>query len=639
MSSYNTSNITSDTYTANVQINAPKHVVGTVELTEDAGALNVNALSINTDLLNSDYVVSSVSVTTPLLVGDVGFPVTVQNLKTVTLNSGAGTVGQVLALDSSLDLIFKDDANTPQGLASVLATSNDADAGAITNLAVLGLTSGAGTDGQVLALDSSLNLVWKDDANTPQGLESVLTVSNDAGALEITNLQKLTPTSGAGTVGQVLSCDSSGNLDWVTLTKPATPSLQDVLGAGNDANNLAIVNALSVQAKSLNLLNTSDWTLAPNVSTDNLDITTAGGGYVNLGSNPLVSESYVKALNFVSTTNPTPYDVWVSPAGNDTSAMSYPSINNPFLTIQSAIDYCQTLTASDNKYRYIHIMGGSYTEDLFIFKKMYIIGEAPTSQSASVGCSINGTITIAVDANGGDIFNNGVHISSCLISGWINNTTNVNHMLILENVYIYAPNDTSGRALYHNSTATNSRLKLWNCQLISGGSSGLDPLLEIASSSLVSMNYVSMSAKGNQTCLLMTTTATCDSINNCKFENSNSAGLTAQPIVKITANVSGTYTFSNCAFVYSNASDKTANPNASGILNQNASGNNTILSLYNTFVLSGTNTSNNYAIQDINHASPRQMICLYYMSGATPNLAFAIHGTNNQNKFQLQIVS
>ena len=137
----------------------------------------------------------------------------------------------------------------------------------------------------------------------------------------------------------------------------------------------------------------------------------------------------------------------------------------------------------------------------------------------------------------------------------------------------------------------------------------------------------------------MTTTATCDSINNCKFENSNSAGLTAQPIVKITANVSGTYTFSNCAFVYSNASDKTANPNASGILNQNTSGNNTILSLYNTFILAGTNTSNNYAIQDINHASPTQMICLYFMSGATPNLAFAIHGTNNQNKFQLTVVS
>lgn len=636
--SFNTSSIQSDTYTANVQINAPKHVVGTVELTEDAGALNVDALSINTDLLNSDYVVSSVSVTTPLLVGDVGFPVTVQNLKTVTLNSGAGTVGQVLALDSSLDLVWANDANTPQGLASVLATSNDADAGAITNLAVLGLTSGAGTDGQVLALDSSLNLVWKDDANTPQGLESVLTVSNDAGALEITNLQKLTPTSGAGTVGQVLSCDSSGNLDWVTLTKPATPSLQDVLGAGNDANNLAIVNALSVQAKSLNLLNSADWTIGANASTSNLDVSTTTGGYLNLGSVSAITTGQIMASLLVG--KKPSYDYWVSPNGSNIDAVSNGgSLENPFLTIGACINYCESLTAVDNEYRYIHVLGGNYNESFTITKKVYLMGESVTSQSASVGCSISGTITVNVNANGGDIFSNGVHISGLLLDGWINNITNVNHMLILENVYIYAPNDTSGRALYHNSTATNSRLKLWNCQLISGGSSGLDPLLEIASSSLVSMNYVSMSAKGNQTCLLMTTTATCDSINNCKFENSNSAGLTAQPIVKITANVSGTYTFSNCAFVYSNASDKTANPNASGILNQNTSGNNTILSLYNTFVLSGTNTNNNYAIQDINHASPTQMICLYFMSNALPNSAFAIHGTNNQNKFQLVPVS
>jgi hypothetical protein len=153
------------------------------------------------------------------------------------------------------------------------------------------------------------------------------------------------------------------------------------------------------------------------------------------------------------------------------------------------------------------------------------------------------------------------------------------------------------------------------------------------------MNYVYIGAKGNQTCLLMTTTATCDSINNCKFENTNSAGLTAQPIVKITANVSGTYTFTNCAFVYTNASVKTANPNASGILNHNTSGNNTILALYNTFILSGTDTINNYAIQDINFGGPRSMICLYFMSSATPNLAFAIHGVLNTTKFQMVAVS
>jgi hypothetical protein len=115
--------------------------------------------------------------------------------------------------------------------------------------------------------------------------------------------------------------------------------------------------------------------------------------------------------------------------------------------------------------------------------------------------------------------------------------------------------------------------------------------------------------------------------------------LTAKAICEITANSSATYSFSQCAFIYTNASDKTANPNASGIRNANTSGNNTILSLYNTFILAGTNTTNNYAIQDFNHSSPTQMICLYYMSGATPSNAFSIHANNNQNKFQLTVVS
>jgi hypothetical protein len=580
--SFNTSNIQADTLTGLQSVSAPTHIVGSVELTQDGD--NLSVIGVNSEIVNTDDLVASVSVSTPLLTSPSLFPMSVENLQSISLTSGNGSVGQVLALDASS------------------------------------------------------NLIWADNYSSPQGLSSVLGVSNDAGALEITNLQKLTPTSGAGTSGQVLSCDSSGNLDWITLAKPATPPLQDVLGAGNDANNLAITNALSVQAKSLNLLNTSDWTIGANASTNNLDISSSSGGYVNLGSLNQITSGQIMASLLVG--KKPSYDYWVSPNGSNIDAVSNgSSLENPFLTISACINYCETLTASDNQYRYIHILGGNYTENLTITKKVYLLGEATTSQSASVGCCLTGNITVNINANGGDIFNNGCHISGLLINGQVVNNTNVNHMLIIENCYIYAPNNASGRALYHNSTSSNSRLKLWNCQLISSGSSGTDPLMEIASSSLVSMNYVSMSAKGNQICLLMTTTTTCDSINNCKFENSNSAGLTAQPIVKITANVSGTYTFTNCAFVYTNASVKTANPNASGILNQNASGNNTIISLYNTFILTGTNTNNNYAIQDINHSTPTQMICLYYMSGATPSNAFAIHGNNNQNKFQLTVVS
>lgn len=590
--SFNTSNIQSDTLTAVVSLSAPKHVVGTVELTEDAGALNVNALSINTDLLNTDYVVSTVSVTTPLLVGDVGFPVTVQNLKTVTLESGAGTVGQVLALDSSLDLVWANDANTPQGLESVLTTSNDANDLGITNLKSLTVTSGAGTNGQVLALNSSLDLVWKDDANTPQNLQEVLT-------------------------------------------------------EGNDANNQSLNNVNNVQAQSLQVLNSSlsnSYTLSYNSSDESLNIATSLGadGSIRI-TNPdlaIISSSFITGARFLQSQIRTPYDVWVSPDGDDALPTVYQSSPlTPFKTIQGAINYCQSLTASDNLYRYIHVQGGNYTENLLISKKIYIQGEAQTSLSSSVGCCINGTVTIAVNANGGDMFNNQVTLSGLLINGLVKNSSTVNHMLCLENCYIYSPDDSVGQGLTHNPSSTDSRLKLWNCQIISGGSSGTSPLVEIGSKGQVNMQYCYLSAKGVQNVLMFSGTANCDNVTNCKLENSNSAGLTAKAVCEISANSSATYTFSNCAFIYSNTSDKTANPNASGIRNINTSGNNTIISLYNTFILNGTNTSNNYAIQDFNHSTPTQMICLYYMSGAIPNLAFAIHGNNNQNKYQLQIVS
>lgn len=594
MSSFNTSNIQSDTLTAVYNVTAPKHTVGTVELTQDGN--NLSVIGVNSEIVNTDDVVASVSVSTPLLTSPSLFPMTVQNLQKVQLSSGSGSTGQVLALDASS------------------------------------------------------NLIWADNYSSPQGLASVLNVSNDASGNSITNLLKLTPVSGSGTSGQVLSCDVSGNLDWVDLPKTTTPNLDTVLTAGNSANNQAITNVSTLDSKALRVVNANSsnmyYELNYNESDESLLISTSSAlgadGSIKITNPDLIfsSSSAISALTLRQTQKTSPYDIFVSTGGNNGLASGYQnSPNITFRTIQGAINYCEALTAVDNIYRYIHVLAGEYTENITISKKVYIQGEAQTALSASVGCCLTGSITVNINSNGNDMFNNQVTISGILINGWVNNVSNVNHMLCLENCYIYSPNDTSGRGLYNNTSSSDCRLKLWNCQIISGGSNGTDPLMEIVSRSQVSMNYCSLSAKGNQSVLIFSGTSNCDSVNNCKFENSNSAGLTAQPVVKITSNISATFTFTNCAFIYSNSSDKTANPNASGILNQNLSGNNTIICLYNTFLLAGTNTSNNYSIQDFNHATPTQMICLYYMSGATPANAFAIHGNNNQNKFQLQIVS
>jgi len=577
--SFNTSNISADTFSGVVSITAPKHIVGTVELTQDGD--NLSVIGVNSEIVNTDDLVASVSVSTPLLTSPELFPMTVSNLQTVNLTSGSGSVGQVLALDASS------------------------------------------------------NLVWADNFSSPQGLESVLTVSNDANELGITNLKSLTLTSGAGNIGDILSLDGSLNLAWKAEYQP---NLTNVLATGNDANEQSIDNVNIVQAKTLNLLNTSDWSLSANASTNNLDVSTTTGGLLALGSVSAVTTGQISASLLIG--KKPDYDYWVSPNGSDIDAVNNGgSLENPFLTIGACLNYCQNLTASDNVYRYIHVLAGNYTENLLITKKIFIQGEAQSGLSASVGCCITGIITVSVNANGGDMFNNQVTLSGLLIDGLVKNTSTVNHMLCLENCYIYSPNNSFGQGLTHNPSSTDSRLKLWNCQIISGGSSGTSPLVEIGSKGQVNMQYCYLSAKGVQNVLMFSGTANCDNVTNVKMENSNSAGLTAKAICEITANSSATYTFSNCAFIYSNASDKTANPNASGIRNVNTSGNNTIISLYNTFILAGTNTGNNYAIQDFNHTTPTQMICLYYMSGATPSNAFAIHGNNNQNKFQLTVVS
>lgn len=589
MNSFNTSQLQADTLTAVYNVTAPKHIVGTVELTQDGD--NLSVIGVNSSIVNSDNVVASTSVSTPLLTSPSLFPMTVSNLQTVNLTSGNGSVGQVLALDASS------------------------------------------------------NLVWADNYSSPQGLASVLNVSNDASGNSITNLLKLTPVSGAGTSGQYLTCDSSGNLDWITPAKPAPNTLQEVLNAGNNAVQQSILNVNGITSKSITLStfapvgeDGNDWQFYSNPSTLNLELTNTNGGYFTLTNTQVQSDSSMQLTRIVTTTNLTPYDVWVSPSGNNAEANIYPSFNNPFQTIQGAISYCEALTAVDNKYRYIHVLGGTYNENLVISKKVYIQGEAQTSQSASVGCSLNGDVSININANGSDMYNNQLTISSLLINGSVNNNSTNNAMLCLENCYIYAPNDTVGRALLHNPSSSDSRLKLWNCQLISSGSLGLYPLMDVGSKGQVVMSYCNLSAKGAQPVLRLNNTATCDNINNCKFENSFPNGASVQPIVSITADINGTYTFANCAFVYSSSSDKSSNSSACGISNQNTAGNNTIISLYNTFLLAGTNNSN-YAIQDFNHATATQMICLYYMSGATPSNAFAIHANNNQNKFQLQIVS
>lgn len=325
---------------------------------------------------------------------------------------------------------------------------------------------------------------------------------------------------------------------------------------------------------------------------------------------------------------------YVSPNGNDTSGTG--SINNPYQTIQKAVDIATALTISDNVYRYILVQAGNYNENLSITSKINIIGLGTSPFSTSVGCVISGSININVSQNGSDMFNNCVNISGLLIGSLVSFVSTKNSILNIENCYLYSDDNVSGRALYFNPTALDSRLRITNTQIISGGNQGLDPLVEITKGSSTTMNNVIINSKGEQYVMMFSGTATCDNINNCKFVSDVNSS-TAPPIVGISATNSGTYTFTNCGFIYGSTISK-AGALSTGIRSFPASGNPRIIILYCSFFLLGT-TTQQYAVADQNHMTPYQIVCLYYMNNASLNNAFAINANNNQNKFQLQIVS
>lgn len=536
--SFNTSNISCDNVFGNVSLSAPSHLVGLVELTENSGSLNVNAVSLQADLVESRLLVSSESITTPLLIGDLGFPITVQNLETVTLESGAGTAGQVLGLDSSL------------------------------------------------------NLVWKDDSSS-QGLEQVLTENNDANGLDIVNLKTLENQANRITKGVDATFNYTLRYDDTTEGLFVEPSV--ALGADG----------------SIRIVNTDC---------------------------PIISASNITGANVLQSNKVSRFDVWVSNNGVSSSAETFQSnVSNTFTTIQDAINYVENLVSSNNTYYYINVLGGAYTENLTITKKMFLMGKGKSTFSATVGCSINGTITINVDSNGSDMFNNLVSLSGLLINGKVNFQSSANSMLSLENCYIYTPNNTDGMGLLFSPSSTTSRLKLWQTQIISGGANGLNPLVLISAGSSLVMNYCYLSAKGVQNCLKFEGASTCDNITNCKLENSNSSA-SLPALVQFQNTNSALFAFSNVGFIYNSTTNKSASAFSSGIQNASVSGNNTLIVSYCQFFLAGT-TNANFAVQDSQNGTASQMNILYYMNGASLNNAFAIRGTLNTNKFQLLVVS
>ncbi len=324
---------------------------------------------------------------------------------------------------------------------------------------------------------------------------------------------------------------------------------------------------------------------------------------------------------------------YVSPTGDDDTGNG--SYLLPFRTIQKALTITEAI--SDSEYCYIKVMQGLYDGNINISKKVYIQGLGTSPFEASTGCYFSGTITIDLQTIGGGMFNNAVNLSGLLLAAPIVYSSSYDGCLNIENCYLYTNDDEEGYAINFNPTSPDGRLRITNTVIVSGGSDGLEPLITISKAGLLTMNNCQITAKGLQTCLRFTGTATCDTINYCKFTNTNTSA-SVPALCEILTSNSGLYSWANCGFVYSSSTSKSANINASGILSNPSAGNPNIVSLYNSFFLAGTVNPQNHAIQDLKTGTANQYICVFFSNNASLGNANGIRGTNNTNKFLLQTV-
>jgi hypothetical protein len=309
---------------------------------------------------------------------------------------------------------------------------------------------------------------------------------------------------------------------------------------------------------------------------------------------------------------------YVSPTGDDDTGDG--SYLLPYRTIQKALTITEAL--SDSEYCYIKVMQGYYDGIINITRKVYIQGLGTSPFEASTGCYFSGTINIDLQTAGGGMFNNAVNISGLLLGAPIVYSSSYDGCLNIENCYFYTNDDEEGYAIMFNPVSTDGRLRITNTLIVSGGVDGVEPLINIFKASSLTMNNCQLTAKGLQNCLRFSSTATCDTINFCKFTNTNTSA-SVPALCEIQTTNGGLFSWANCGFVYSSSTNKASNANASGILSNPSSGNPNIVSLYNTFFLAGTTTAN-YAIQDLQHGTIRQFIVLFYMNNASLNNAYQI---------------
>jgi hypothetical protein len=507
------------------------------------------------------------------------------------------------------------------------------------SIITLDASSGNLTSTSILTGDISCNTLYYSSLSPPiapssQNLNQVLSIGNDASGQPISNVGTLSAsaiqsTNSSGTASskfnnvRIYSNDSStetavinaaGNancqnfyLYGVNPNDFSITSNKNILTKGSITSNNLITgdiscNTLYYQSLSPTIVSTWVGTATSNLNMSNYDI------------------SSCNLINGVSPQFKPTYDYYVSKGGNDNNLGS---ILSPFLTVQKAIDICET--AYDGTPRVIHLSSGSYSGNITISKpRISIIGEG-ASMNPDTGSSISGNFFIYLTDGNSDLNNNNIYFSGLLINGQVlDQTFGVVHRVIITNCHLYAQND----CLTVNTAYTlDYRVIINNCTISNSSSSATDPLMLFKGAGMISIINCKITSKGNaQKTVNIWDNVRSDTIAQNIFTSDSQGNDVARSIFHHQA--STTITLGNNAFVYSSAGTKR---NIDGAAAINITENGSLVSLNNIMSLSGLPTGQ----MAIYNTGSGVVVFGNNISTSSPlgTSATGISGTLNVNKF------
>ena len=516
------------------------------------------------------------------------------------------------------------DVNNLQAADGVINASIDGLTTAVNNLqtadsdiivSITNLTNSVATDVTNLqAADININSAI---TNAQSSIQTLTTALNDVSS----NLTSIISTTNNNFLD--LSSTVSGISSTVTNLTTFTDTLIDTNTNITDlqTNITDLQGTTSQNSAAITILEAYDWSshnATQNISLNGHDITN-------------VNNITCSKLNY-TTLNPAPVvfanTYYVDKAGSDTNSGS---ALFPFLTIQKAIDVCES--TYNGTAREIRVSFGTYDQQL-TFKKARVQLTAVGSRYTNTACSITKDILVQVSGSA-DLFNSQIAINGFQIVGKVLDTSTSVHTLVLLNCYIYV-----NEYAVSQTCSVDNRTYMENCTVQAGNASGTHPLLNFASGG-VSLISVSVTQKSTQSGVILSGTAYFMNCVLSTFTNDNTSSILL-PLMQLTTSSVISQVVANCGFIFTSTTAKvhTATEcNNVGIFINWAAGSTAgglipLTLLSNTFLLMGTVDGN--LIVD----SPASYYYLFHANCYTGhnNLSGQAHtmcGTVNVNKFHL----